>query len=331
MKQIRLALIGIGGYGATLSKSIQSVPSLKIVACYHPKNTKAEKAAQLLNCRASLNEKDAFFNHDIDGVVIATPDPSHLHYINLGVQAGLHIFVEKPMVSSLDEALQLEKILSAYCNTFMVGHNMRRFPGFRYIKKEFISGKLGKLVTFQISLSHGGAFDWDRQYWRTQLDLCREGPMRVNGVHASDVLEYLFGKIDKVYAVFGDHFTSHTSPDSGIALAQIKNAWGSITTHWTVPSLNHFRFQFTNAHVDYDLTTLSLRYGRDVQCKPNESVIVNLPEVDSRKEQFEAFSNSITHGKAVETGFEQGLRAVIFFEACYRSTRDKTPITLSRI
>lgn len=41
MKQIRLALIGIGGYGATLSKSIQSVPSLKIVACYHPKKHKS--------------------------------------------------------------------------------------------------------------------------------------------------------------------------------------------------------------------------------------------------------------------------------------------------
>jgi predicted dehydrogenase len=331
MKQVRLLFVGIGGYGSTLANSIQKIPFFKIASCYHHEKAKNEKAARLLNCRAALNEEEAFFDEKIDGVIIATPDPSHSHYIEMAINAGLHIFVEKPMVGSLNEALNLENRLCAYNKTFLVGHNMRRFPGFRYIKNEVDMGKLGQLVTFQISLSHGGMLDWDGQYWRTHADLCREGPLRTNGVHASDVLEYLFGEIDAVYSMIDDHFTEHLSPDSGIALVRINKACGTISTHWTVPSINHFRFQFTDAHIEYDLNKMTIRYGRDNHCQPTSNEEIDLPSTDTRKEQLKEFYYAITQDRPIETGFKEGMRAVIFVEACYQSSEKMIPITLSEV
>ena len=61
--------------------------------------------------------------------------------------------------------------------------------------------------------------------------------MRVNGVHASDVIEYLFGPIGAVYSRLGN-FSGQSAPDSGVTLVDVDGSSGAIHTHWVVPSLN---------------------------------------------------------------------------------------------
>jgi predicted dehydrogenase len=331
MNPINLSLIGIGNYGLKLAHRIRKVPSLKILSCYHPDPDKCRNAAKILECKPAVNEKDAVAAKDIHAVAIATPDPSHYHYITLCVESERHIFVEKPMVGSWKEALLLKKDMDAYRAVFCVGHNMRREAGFRYIKKQFDDGVLGDLVTFHINLSHGGAFNWEKTYWRTKPDLCREGPLRVNGVHASDILEYLFGPIDSVYAKISTKAVPERAPDSGIAFVQVGSVWGTISTHWVVPSIDHFQFQFTEAIIDYDLKRLNVRYGRDINCVPTETQKIPLPDHDSRLDQFEDFAQAIQEAKKVETGFYEGFRAVMFIEACYRSSQTNCPIKLTDV
>lgn len=321
MDTINVVLVGVGGYGRKLAIAMSKVPSLRLVACYHPDATKARSAAEVLGARPISVKGEIATSGDIDAVMIATPDPSHLDYVEYALRGGKHVFVEKPMVGSWREARRLQELVEDSGRVFFVGHNMRRAPGFRFLRDELDAGRLGKPVTFHISLSHGGAFHWPvGEYWRTCPDLCREGPMRVNGVHASDVLEYLLGPIDSVYARIQRLCAPPLSPDSGIAMARIGDVSGTICTHWCVPSLNQFQFQFADAIVHYDMKTLRIRYGRDVECVPAAEQVVPLPDVDVRVEQLKAFSRAITFGEPVETGFREGARAVMFMEACWQSS-----------
>lgn len=331
MNSVRLSLIGVGGYGEKLTRCIEAVPNLKIVTCYHPDNERTRAAAQKIGCRIADTDSDAICADDIDGVVISTPDHVHFPYLQKAIRANKHVFVEKPMVSCWDDAVILNRMLRNYPPVFFVGHNMRREAGIRFLKEEYDSGRLGELVTFRIDLSHGGAFHWEDRYWRTRIDECREGPLRVNGVHASDVLEYLFGPIVSVFARVNDRHTRHSAPTTGIALTGIGHTFGIINTSWVVPSLNLFHFQFTDAIVDFDLSRLQIRYGRDVACVPSESKTIPLDSSDSRILQFEEFAAAILNGQQVETGFSEGFRAVLFFEACRRSFLNKTAIELSEI
>ncbi len=331
MRPIHASLIGIGRYGTKLAELIKKVPLLTIVSCYHQNLRKAQEFAIKYGCRPAKDPKDAIFAKDIDAVIIASPDHSHLYYLKLAIEGNRHIFVEKPMVSSWESALEIKNKISSYKKVFFVGHNMRREPGFRYIKREYNSGLLGELVTFQISLSHGGAYDWNKDYWRTNEIYCREGPLRVNGVHASDVLEYLFGKIDSVYAKMGNCFSSQQAPDSGIAFTQLDKIYGTICTHWIVPSLNQFQFQFTNALVNYDLINLEIRYGKDIDCMPTTPKEITLQKTNGRLEQIEEFVKAISLGTQIETSFHEGFRAVMFFEACYRSHIQNRQISLSEL
>jgi predicted dehydrogenase len=320
LEKIGTTLIGIGGYGAKLARTMEETGLFEIVACYHPDAGKNNTAAKEYGCIPVRSEDEAVSHKGVEAVVIATPDHTHLSYIQKALAHNRHVFVEKPMVSSSDEAYQLRKDLDGRDAILFVGHNMRREPAFRFIKKEYEEGRFGRLVTFQIVLSHGGAFNWSGDYWRTRPELCREGPMRINGVHASDVLEYLFGPIGSVYARIGSLFSGQQAPDSGVALVEVgNNASGTIYTHWVVPSLNRFTFQFTEAFVEFDLHHLFVRYGRDIDCLPTETREIPLPPSSVRNDQMIEFARAIRNGDEWETGWNEGYRTVLFFEACYRS------------
>lgn len=331
MRKVRLSLIGVGGYGRKLAIAIGKVPSLQIVSCYHPSREKTMVAAREFSCQPAFYEKDIFQDDKVDAVIIATPDPYHFHYIQSAIEGGKHIFVEKPMVGSWEDACLLGGRVNSYNGVFFVGHNMRREAGFHRIKKEYDEGLLGQLVTFQVVLSHGGAFNWSNDYWRSKPEFCREGPLRVNGVHASDILEYLFGPIESVYAKLDHLYVSHETPDSGIAMVKLAGVYGTIYTHWNVPSLNHFQFQFTDALVNYDLCSLSIRYGRDQNCIPTQERRVDLPEIDSRVAQMEEFAKAILADGHIETGWHEGFRAVMFFEACWRSFEQQREYRLEEL
>lgn len=328
MERIGVSLIGVGGYGAKLARAMEEAGSFRIVTCYHPDTDRNSSAARLYGCIPARSEEEAVSRRDVEAVVIATPDQTHLHYIEKAMAADRHVFVEKPMVASLEEAEHLGRELEGRELVFFVGHNMRREPAFRFIKNEYQDGRLGNPVTFQIVLSHGGAFNWGSEYWRTNPELCREGPIRVNGVHASDVLEYLFGPISSVYARIDRVLPGRRAPDCGVALVEVGGAEGTVFTHWVVPSLNRFTFHFTEALVEFDMNRLLVRSGRDIDCVPTVTKEISLPPSSPRVEQMIEFAHAIRSGEQWETGWHEGYRAVLFFEACYRSHLEGCSIPL---
>ena len=328
--QIPVCMIGIAGYGEKLSKLIANNPDLKLYSCYHPNITKAAAYSETYGCNAFSTIKKS--TEGVQAIVIATPDYTHYEYIDIAIDAKLHIFVEKPMVQTLQEARVLEKKLQNYESVFMVGHNMRHEKVFRYIKKEIESGELGRLVSFQIFLSHGGAFNWDSKYWRSSEDLCAEGPLRVNGVHGSDILEYLFGPIESVTAKMSSEYTKHGAPDSGAAMVKIGAAVGTIYTNWVTPSMNRFLFQFTNATIDIDeFSKITMRKGRDIDCQKTPDLFMEFSRHDSKSEQLAEFVESVRDERKPETGLKEGIRALMFVEACNMSNEKGREVFLEEL
>lgn len=322
-----MSLVGVRGYGGKLALAMKETGMFEIVTSYHPDIKKNTEAAKIYGCHPAESVDEAFSHKGVEAVIIATPDHTHLFYIQKAFAHEKHVFVDKPMVVSVDEAMEVYDDLKGNNLVFFVGHNMRREGAFRFIKKEFDEGMLGRLVTFEIVLSHGGAFNWSPDYWRTNPEFCKEGPIRVNGVHASDVLEYIFGPISSVFARMS-HFSGQRTPDSGVALVEVGGATGTVFTHWVVPSLDRFTFQFTEALIEYDLKRLLVRYGRDVDCAPSDTKEVLLPRFSARDEQMKEFAGAILNRNMPETGWKEGYRAVLFFDACYRSYIEERPIHL---
>mgnify|MGYP001994923898 CR=1 FL=1 len=101
--KIPVSLIGVGGYGAKLTDIIKRIQYLEIVSCYHPDRDRSCEVASKIGCKPALNEKEAMCDNGVEAVIIASPDPSHFHYI-------YYIYTFRNMKSLLLRILQYYKI-----------------------------------------------------------------------------------------------------------------------------------------------------------------------------------------------------------------------------
>ncbi|MGC4065940.1 MAG: Gfo/Idh/MocA family oxidoreductase [Polyangiaceae bacterium] len=119
-------------------------------------------------------------NPGTDAVVIATPPETHARLARLAVQADKHVFVEKPLATSLAEGLELEHLAMARGKLLMAGHLLRFHGGVNCLRRLIETGELGQL---EISLSR-------RLGWRA-ADRC--GPWWSLAPHDLSVLRGCLG------------------------------------------------------------------------------------------------------------------------------------------
>jgi predicted dehydrogenase len=146
--KVNLAIIGPGDRGTYLMKLLFKIPSANIVAVcddYPPYLQRAVemtggKAAGYADYHAMLERKD------INGVIIATPLHLHTRMCLDCFDAGLHVFCEKALTKTIDEALVLEQAQKKTGRILQTGH--QRMFDIRYLKafEAMKSGKLGKIT-----------------------------------------------------------------------------------------------------------------------------------------------------------------------------------------
>ena len=82
---------------------------------------------------------------EIDGVVIATPAETHFDIARQALEAGKHVFVEKPLALSVKEGEDLCRLARGKNIRLMVGHVLLYHPAIIELKKIIDSGELGKI------------------------------------------------------------------------------------------------------------------------------------------------------------------------------------------
>lgn len=160
---IRLALIGAGRWGQSIERTLREMPGIKLVVVDHAADTKKIVLA------------------DIDGALIATPGSTHVEVALPFIQAGLPVFIEKPLATSLAEARQLKQAAKNK-NLVQVGHIHLYNPAFLAAKKA--AQKIGqiRLIVFE-GLAPGPVredmsvwWDWGPHGVSMMMDLLKQLP-----------------------------------------------------------------------------------------------------------------------------------------------------------
>lgn len=128
----------------------------------------------------------------VDAVSICTPDHLHLEGIVAALRAGVHVLVEKPMVASHAEAVELGALLEGHPRqVFAVHHQMRHAPAFEHAAALLASGELGRPLYMEANYWH------DMQHRSTMFDDWRmkHGQSLIFGhaCHPLDLLMHLAG------------------------------------------------------------------------------------------------------------------------------------------
>ena len=146
--RVRVALIGSGGRGQYVMSLFQQVPSTEIVAVcdvYEPR--RAQAMQKFPGAKDYLDYHEVLDRKDIDAVLIGSPDHWHKAMLVDAVRAGKDVYLEKPIIHSIDEGPEMIRAVEETQRVVQTGTQQRSWEHYLLGKHIVDSGKLGK-VTF---------------------------------------------------------------------------------------------------------------------------------------------------------------------------------------
>lgn len=193
MKDLQIGVIGSGGRGAIAEYAHQPGKGSRVVACCDlVPDALAKNRATYGEDIFTTSEYHALLNQELDGVFITTPDFLHEEMAVAALEAGLAVYLEKPIAIT---TAGCDRILNTACRTgsrLYVGHNMRHMTFVRQMKDLIEAGAIGqvKAVWCRHFVGHGG--DYYFQDWHAEARYST-GLLLQKGAHDIDIIHWLAG------------------------------------------------------------------------------------------------------------------------------------------
>ena len=150
MGRVGIGVIGVGRLGSVHIENLMRLTSKsKIIAICDPIKDRVSRFAELSGAIPYLNYKKMLENKDIDAVLVISPTYMHSQMVQDCAIAGKHIFCEKPIAETLENAINVVKCVIKTKVKFQVGY-MRRFdPAYAGAKRLVDEGRIGKPLIFK--------------------------------------------------------------------------------------------------------------------------------------------------------------------------------------
>ncbi|WP_417486206.1 Gfo/Idh/MocA family protein [Maricaulis sp.] len=139
---VKVAVVGCGHWGKNHVRNFAQLGALAAVVDPHAPT--AQRFADEYGAEALTFDK-ALEHEDVDAVVIAAPAELHADLAVRAFEAGKHVFVEKPIALTLQEAETMKAASLRAGKTLMVGHLLQYHPAFVALRDFVGAGKLGEL------------------------------------------------------------------------------------------------------------------------------------------------------------------------------------------
>ena len=141
----RVAHAGVGGWGKNVVRVVGELAEL-VWVCDTDPGRQAEYAARYPAAHITASFDDLVGDDTVDAVVIATPVPTHFALAKKALEAGKHVFVEKPPAMRAEEMEELVALAKTANKVLMPGHLLLYHPGLRKVKELVDAGELGDVA-----------------------------------------------------------------------------------------------------------------------------------------------------------------------------------------
>lgn len=223
---LKIGIIGAGMMGSTHAAAYDGIPKVRIVGVADEQPETAAKLAGLYGAN-SYASMEALIEAEQPNVIdICLPNHLHKSHVIRAASGGMHVFCEKPIATSLEDAIGMDEACRSAGVTFMVGQALRFSPDYAMAKKLVEEGKLGKVGTVRM-IREGAAPGWAEWF----QDKSRSGGVLADlGIHDLDWLRWTFGEPQRVYAKIageglpGEHAFVSIRTKSGI-IAHLTASW----------------------------------------------------------------------------------------------------------
>jgi predicted dehydrogenase len=198
---IRLGVIGMGlNNMASTFAMLKNVPDLRYqitAICALPEAAVKQCAEAFGVPYWTTDYHDLVARKDVDVVAVYTPDHLHADHALAAVAQGKHVVCTKPMVTNLEDAQKLVKLVREKQVKFMVAQTMRFDRQFLNAKQLYDNGELGDLIALESFYLHDMRPVFEITPWRRSVP---QDLMFGGCVHSIDVIRAFAGDVDTVHA-----------------------------------------------------------------------------------------------------------------------------------
>jgi 1,5-anhydro-D-fructose reductase (1,5-anhydro-D-mannitol-forming) len=185
-----------------IAPALNATPDAELVAVYSRDQGRAEAFAQKHGAKAAYSDLEALLRDPrVGAVFIASPNALHATQTLAAARAGKHVLVEKPMATTLDDAVAMVRACRKAGVKLGVGYHLRQHPGQRAAQRLIAEGVLGTVALAQGQWGFGVRGQNGppprtglRQWWDDPELIGGASTMMGTGVHVIDLLRFVLGQ-----------------------------------------------------------------------------------------------------------------------------------------
>jgi predicted dehydrogenase len=201
MKEYGFAIIGCGAIARMHVLAVNDIENAKLVGVYDNFFESAEKFASEWKCKAYKSIEELLNDGSVDVVNICTPSGLHASLAVQVANAKKNIVVEKPLAITKEQTDQVVSAVKSNGVKCEVVAQLRFTEAVQKLKKIIDDGKLGKIYTVDYTMKYYRSQEYyDKGAWRGTWEMDGGGVLMNQGIHGIDLVQYLVGGIEKVYA-----------------------------------------------------------------------------------------------------------------------------------
>jgi predicted dehydrogenase len=256
----------------------------------------------------------------IEAVLLPTPHFLHRAQTEQAFAAGKHVFVEKPIATTVADAEAMRDAARSAKRVLAVGHQGRRTGAVRKARALINAGEIGRVIHLVAVQGFPTAFDWAPGHWRRDAALLPGGPLDELAVHYFDMMRYLAGPITHVAGWTVNDVTPGGAPDAATAsLRFASGAIGSYTTHFVSVGISQLTLYGTRGSLQLNRFGQELIRQRIVDTARVKNTSTGAeaipfdgpqPFTTALTEQFEDFAHCIRDGGEPEVGAREAIAAL---------------------
>jgi predicted dehydrogenase len=328
-RPVRVAVVGLGYWGPNLARAFDGLPDTELRwLCDLDPEVLGRAASRFPKARATSDLDAVLDDPEVDAVAVATGVPTHRAIAGRAIAAGKHVFVEKPLATSLEDARFLEREAREAGVVLFVGHLLVHHPGVGKLKELCDSGELGDtryIYTNRVNLG------------KVRAD---ENALWSLGVHDVAVLLHLLESRPESVSAQGQCFIREGVEDVVFCLLRFP---GGVIAHMQLSWLDPHKMRrativgsekmavFDDMRVEQKVTVYDkgvttsqpagqpVNYGEYVQVRSGDTFSPRISPEEPLRIECRQFARSVRGEEAPATGGADGVAVVEVLDALQRS------------
>jgi predicted dehydrogenase len=359
---LRLGLVGCGSIAQAHAAALRFLTDdglVRVTAAADPDPEGVERVVKILGAVEHIGSDGlaVINNPDVDAVVNITPTRFHRDYVRAIADAGKPCFTEKPLAPTFDVVQDIVRIVREARIPVQVGFQSRFHPLVRRLRTMVETAEAGAPMAYTLRDDQfwpTGGVVAGHSSWRSDRAEAGGGALLEHSIHSCDILGWLFGPVERVYATTRSMFGYSVEDVAALTIEHRNGVVGNLVTVFNgVQQREERRLEVFFERASLELTTdflvgapedSFLVHRADEQHAQVYDVNELLREsfaadgFDPDRQVFvyqffahHAFATALRDGRAPSPDVDDALRAHALVEAAYRSAAGRRVVELAEL